>query len=143
MGKPYVPISVRQTSLRPRWTELRNLEFAAWRGEGRRRPDNQAGRSQPETGQRLWLLVRLRRRLVSSGQCGPDRASHPDRRLPAHHQAGGQVSAAVSRRRVRTVFTKGYSDWDSPGGAGGLPTSVPGLGPTGGQVTRTTLPPPA
>ena len=67
---------------------------------GWRRTHDKAGRPGSESGSCLRLLVRLRRRLVSSGSGGPDRASHPDRHLPARHQAGGQISAAVLRRIV-------------------------------------------
>ena len=64
---------------------------------GRRRTHNKAGRPGSESGSCLRLLVRLRRRLVSSGSGGPDRASHPDRHLPACYQARGQIPAAVLR----------------------------------------------
>ncbi len=67
-------------------------------------PQDKAGRPGSEAGARFRLLVRLRRRLVSSGSGGADRASHPDRDLPACHQAGGQISAAVLRRIVAAKF---------------------------------------
>ena len=67
---------------------------------GWRRTHDKAGRPGSEAGSCLRLLVRLRRQLVSSGSGGPDRASHPDRHLPARHQASGQISAAVLRRIV-------------------------------------------
>ena len=98
LGRASVRVSVRQTSVRSRRTQLRRSRSAGRQERAWRRTHDHAGRPGSEAGSCLRLLVRLRRRLVSSGSGGADRASHPDRHLPARHQAGGQVSAAVRRR---------------------------------------------
>jgi len=93
------PPSVNQMApIRSRRTKIRRSQPATKEEKGWRRPYDKVGRPESEAGSCLWLLVRLRRRLVSSGSGWPDRESHPDRHLPACHQAGGQISAAVLRR---------------------------------------------
>jgi hypothetical protein len=81
--------------------------FAAKGERGSRRTHDKAGRLGSEAAACLRLLVRLRRRLVSSGSGGEDRASHSDRYLSARPQAGRQISAAVLRR---IAAAKGEND---------------------------------
>ena len=74
------------SGLRSKGAQLRSLR--SWKrrrgGDARTTRIDDLG---PEKGPSVRILVRLRRRLVSSGRRGADRTSHSDRDLSARHQA--------------------------------------------------------